>query len=74
MNLDFLDGVSRWWEGLRRSAHIIQPLLQLGHLGLFDHDVLFVEVLNDDFVMLFGVDGHDHGLDGSVAFHQGTCR
>lgn len=37
-----------------------------------DQDVLVVDVLDDEFMVVLGVDAHDNGFDGGVALDEDT--
>jgi len=50
------------------ETHIFEELLQVIVLVALDQYVFVVNVFDDDVVMLLGVDLHDDGFDGGIAF------
>ena len=50
----------------------MQPTLQLGNFGLFDQNVLFVQVLDDVLVVVLAVDVDQHGFDRRVTSYEGA--
>lgn len=55
---------------LHRDAHLIQSGLELVNFGLLDKDVLLIKFLDDVFIVVFAVDVHQHGFDGSIALDE----
>lgn len=50
----------------------VEKPLEIVYLAVLDEQVRVVEVLNDDFVVVLGVDVHDDGLDGRLARDEGA--
>lgn len=55
-------------------THLLQTRLQLVDLGLFDKQVLFVQLFDDELVVVLAVDVDQHGFDGSVALDERAWR
>lgn len=49
------------------SPYVVQPALELGNFGLLYQNVLFVQLLDNEFIVVLAVDVHKHGLDRRVA-------
>ena len=54
------------------KTHALQTLLELRDHGVFDEKVLFVQVLDDEGLVVLAVDVDKHGLDGCVALDKSS--
>ena len=57
-------------QRIRSESYCIQSRFQLSLLRLLDEDVLVVDVLDDVYVAVFGVDLHDDGFDGGITGYE----
>lgn len=56
-----------------RDPHLVQARFELVDLGLLDEYVLFIQLLDDVFVVVLAVDIDQHGFDGRVALDKRAC-
>jgi len=54
------------------KTHALQALLELRNHGVFYEHVLFVQVLDDEGLMVLAVDVDKHGFDGCVALDESS--
>ena len=59
-------------ETVQGATDIVQPALQLGDFGLFDQNVLFIQVLDNVLVVVLAVDVDQHGFDRRVTSYEGA--
>ena len=52
------------------DSYCVEPRFQLSMLRLLDEDMLVVDILDDVYVAVLGVDLHDDGFDGGVTIHE----
>jgi hypothetical protein len=52
------------------DSYCVESRFQLGMLRLLDEDMLVVDILDDVYVAVLGVDLHDDGFDGGVTIHE----
>lgn len=55
------------------ATNKVEKPLEIVDLAVLDEQMCLVEVLNDDFVFVLGVDEHDDGLDGRLTRDEGAC-
>ena len=55
---------------MEHDTYLIQTGLELIDPRFLDQNVLLVELLDDVFVVVFAVNVHQHGFDGSVALDE----
>jgi len=69
--LDHLRAVSQIaMRAITNATHVIQTRLEFVDLCLFDEYVLFVQFLDDVFVVVLAVDVDQHGFDGRIALDE----
>jgi hypothetical protein len=59
-------------ETVQGATDVVQPALQLGDFGLFDQNVLFIQVLDNVLVVVLAVDVDQHGFDRRVTSYEGA--
>jgi len=52
--------------GLGRATDKVKKPLEIVNLALLNEQMGVIEILNDDFIVVLGVDVHDYGLDGRL--------
>jgi hypothetical protein len=52
------------------DSYCVESRFQLSMLRLLDEDMLVVDILDDVYVAVLGVDLHDDGFDGGVTIHE----
>jgi hypothetical protein len=55
---------------LSRCAYLVKACLELVDLGLLDKNVFFIELFDNELVVVLAVDVDEHGFDGRVALHE----